>query len=179
MHNFIHIAQSGGKTYEIPVSVVVQHRASHCHKNNPEEFPTLAAAVTDTMELFKDDSREIQKWCTEHMSWDDVVIHAMMIRYTPPAQHWHEGEWSYHEHNAITGELDGAGVMEAPLEFVAHTMMAARQTCNVTVLNDSNGAAFGAVVVVLGPPPVISAYVGAIQFTADRLTADAAAPATH
>ena len=179
MKQFIQISQPSGHVYEIPVAVVAADRAKCMLELHPDEFATIEAAMADTSELFKDDARDIQDWCQNNMNWSDLEQHSRLIRFTPPDTAWHVGEWSYQDYRALVGELDGAAIMKSPVEFVATVMAEARQLCNVTVLNDQEGQPFGAIVIVVGAPPVIGAYITALQITGDQITAVPAGTPTH
>ncbi len=69
--------------------------------------------------------------------------------------------------------------MKSPIELVVTTMVEASQLCNITVLNGDNGAPFGAVVVIIGAPPVIGAFVSTLQYTSEQLTNGATLAPTH
>lgn len=171
MKQFFQIKQPSGHVYEIPVAVVVKNRADTMMALHSDEFATPEEATTDTIDLFKDDAREIQVWCAGNMNWSDLEQHARLVRFTPPDTAWSEGDWSYHEYHALVGELDGASIMKSPVEFVATVMTEAQQLCNVTVLNDNEGQPFGAVVMIVGAPQVVGAYITALQITGDQITA--------
>ena len=104
---------------------------------------------------------------------------ARLVRFTPPDIDLQHGEWSYHDHRAISGELDGASIMKAPIEMVVTTMVEASQLCNITVLNGENGSPFGAVAVIIGAPPVIGAFVSTLQYTSEQLTKGTPLVPTH
>lgn len=171
MKKFLQIAQPSGRVYELPVSVVAEHRAKAMIALHPDEFATPEAAMEDTIELFKDDAREIQDWCQNEMNWSDLEQHARLVRFTPPDAPWGNGEWSFSDYPAMVGELDGEAIMKSPVEFVATVMTEARQLCNVTVLNNQEGQPFGAVVMIMGSPSVVGAYITALQITGDQITA--------
>jgi hypothetical protein len=178
---FFQIAQPSGHVYEIPVAVVANHRAAYYHANNPDEFPTLESAMVDTVELFKDDAREIRDWAGNNMNWPDLERDAKLIRFTPPAtDSWFEGEWSYHEHRAIMGELDGAAIMLSPVEAIVTAMQESAQVCNVTVLNAQDGKAFGAVAVIMGGQQVVDIFLNTLTQTTNHIAGGATEPApTH
>jgi hypothetical protein len=179
MKSFFQINSPTGHVYELPVSVVAEHRANTMLELHSDEFATLEEAMADTSELFKDDLFSIKDWCQNNMNWSDLEQHSRLIRFTPPDTAWPEGEWTYHGYRAVVGELDGAAIMKSPVEFVATVMAEAQQLCNVTVLNDQAGNPFGAIVVIVGAPPVIGAYIKALQITGDHITAAPAGAPTH
>lgn len=177
---FVHIHQPNGCVFEIPVEVIAANRAAYYHdKFKESEFPTLESAREDTDGLFADDAYEIKDWAANNMNWDELQQHARLVRFTPPDMQWQDGEWTYHEHRSITGELDADTVMKVPLELVATTMIEAQQLCNVTVLNAQDGKPFGAVAVVIGSPEVVQAYLTTLGFTTQQLTQGQPAPAVN
>lgn len=179
MKQYIQLAQTSGRVYEIPVSAVAENRAKVMLELHPDEFANIDAAMADTVELFKDNLYDIRDWASNNMNWPDLEQHARLIRFTPPESQFHEGEWTYHDHPAIIGELDGQSIMESPLEALAAVMMESRQICNVTVLNAKDGQPFGAIAVILGPPNVVAAYITTLQFTGDQITAGQSAAPIH
>lgn len=179
MKQYIQLSQTSGHVYEIPVAAVAENRAKTMQELHPDEFANIEAAMADTVELFKDSLYDIKDWASNNMNWSDLEPHARLIRFTPPETQFHEGEWTYHDHRAITGEMDGASIMQSPLEATVATMIEAQQLCNVTVLNAEDGKPFGAVAVIVGPPQVVSAYINTLKFTGDQLTAGAAPVPTH
>jgi len=180
MKTFIQIAIPSGHVYEIPVAAVANNRAAYYHASHSDEFPTLESAMEDTIEVFKDDLYNIKDWASGNMNWEDLEPHARLIRFTPADTPWHEGEWTYHDHRAMVGELDGAMIMQSPVEFVAQTMMESHQLCNVTVLNTQDGSPFGAVVVIMGTSQVVDAFIATIKYTAEQITGGYLPPeATH
>lgn len=177
--NFVHIHQPNGCVFEIPVDVIAANRAAYYHDKFKESmFPTLELARENTDGLFVD-AYEIHFWAKNYMNWSDLEQHARLVRFTQPDMKWHYGEWTYHEHRSITGELDADTVMKAPLELVATTMIEAQQLCNVTVLNTQDGKPFGAVAVVIGSPEVVQAYLTTLGFTTQQLTQGQPAPAVN
>lgn len=173
MKAFFQITQPTGHVYEIPVAVVAENRAKTMLGLHPDEFTTIESAMEDTTALFNEDAREIKDWASNNMNWPDLERHAKLIRFTPPENQWFEGEWSYHDHKAIMGELNGDAVMKSPVEFVATTMIESAQLCNVTILNSETGKPFGGVAVFIGSPQVVDSYIATLTHTTNHLTGGA------
>lgn len=170
MKPYIQISLSTGHVYEISSEVIANHRAAYYHgKLKESEFPTLESALKDSREYFAD-SDEIFDWAQNNMNPEDYLSSARLVRFTPPKQDFVNADWSAHEAQAISAELDGAQVLQQPVEAVMSAMAASRQICNITVLNGPTGAPFGAAVMVLGDNNTVGAFVTALQFTADQLT---------
>lgn len=180
MKTFIQLAAASGHTFEIPVAVVANHRAATMLKLHPDEFDTLESAMVDTIELFKDSLYDIKDWATNNMNWTDIEPNARLIRFTPPEFDFvNDGEWTFHEHRAITGELDAATVMQSPVELVVTTMAEASQICGITVLNNADGEAFGAIAVITGGPGVVSAFIAALSHTVEQIAPGATQAQAH
>lgn len=171
MKTFIQLTTPTGHVFEIPTSVIANNRAAAMLKAHPDEFSDLAAAMADTTGLFDDDSWSIKDWAANNMNWDELKSVAKLVRFNPPTEaSWHEGEWSYHDHPALMGELDGEQIMKQPVELVMHTMATSGQLCNVTVLNDINGEPYGAFALMIGNAAVINTYIAGLQFVGEQLT---------
>ena len=170
MKAFIQIALAAGQVYEIPVAAVASSRAQAMLELHADEFPTIVEAMGDTVELFNDDMGQVRDWALNNMNWNDLEPVARLVRFTPPDLDLQAGEWTYHDHRAITGELDGATVMKSPVELVATVMMESQQLCNVTVLNGADGEPFGAVAVIIGSKQIVGAYLNTLKFTGDQIT---------
>lgn len=178
MKQFFQVASTSGHVYEVPVAVVAANRAAAMLELHPDEFPTIKESMEDTVELFKDDIGQVRDWAMNQMNWaPDIEKHARLIRFTPPSAPWGEGEWSYHDHRAITGELDAATIMSSPVEFVVSVMAESSQMCSVTVLNNEAGDPFGAVVVVNGDSGIVNSFVQTLKYTADHISKTIAADA--
>lgn len=172
---FIHLTLPTGHVYEIPVEPIAKNRAQAMLKAHPDEFADIDAAMEDTNGLFADDNWNIKDWAANNMNWSEIVRFAKLVRYTPPTdRQWHEGEWSYTDHQALLGELDGSTLMAQPVELVMHTMASAQQLCNVTVLHGDEKQPYGAFVMIIGHAPVLQQYMTALQFVTDRITPQAA-----
>ena len=69
---------SNGDVYEIPVSAIATHRATHyAHEFNNDIRVSLDE---DTIPLFKSDLYEIEDWAKNNMNWVDVVKHAKRVK---------------------------------------------------------------------------------------------------
>jgi len=176
MKSLIQIALPTGHVYEVPVAVVASSRAKTMLELHADEFSTIEAAMEDTVELFNDDMGQVRDWALNQMNWTDIEPVARMIRFSPPAIDLQAGEWTYHDHHALTGELDGATVMKSPVELVATVMAESQQLCNVTVLNGPDGEPFGAVAVITGAKPIVEAYLTTLRFTGEQIMAGATQP---
>jgi len=176
MKSFFQIALASGQTYELPVAAVASSRAQAMLDLHPDEFDTIVEAMADTVELFKDDLGQVRDWALNNMQWTDLEPVARLIRFAPPELDMQAGEWSYHDHRALTGELDGATVMKSPVELVATVMAESEQLCNVTVLNSVDGEPFGAVAVIMGGKQIVTAYLNTLRFTGDQIMAGVQAP---
>lgn len=170
MKQFIQIAATTGHVYEIPVAAIAANRAQTMLAMHSDEFKTIEEAMADTVELFKDSLYDIKDWATNNMNWSDLETHTRLIRFNPPAFDFvNDGEWTYHDHRAMNGELDAATIMKSPVEFVASTMAEARQICGVTVLNNEQGESFGAIAMIIGEPEVIKVFVSTLTYTAEQI----------
>lgn len=171
MKAFLHITTPAGHVYELPTEPIAQHRAKAMLELHKDEFADIEAALADTRELF-DDSYQIKDWASNNMNWSDLSDAARLIRYTPPGDGdlWFNGEFSYHDHQAMMGELDGATLMKQPVELVLNTMALSQQLCNVTVLNGPDGAPYAALALIIGNQPIIGSYVTALQFVGNQIT---------
>lgn len=168
MKQFMHLTTPRGLVYEIPTEIIAQHRAKIMRELHPSEFPDDASAMEDTRELF-DDEYQIQDWAANNMNWPELGKHARLIRLLPSTDAWHEGEWTSHDTPALLGDVDGETIMSNPLELSINVMAASGQACNVTLLHDDNSQPYAAVAVMVGPNPVLSQYVQALQFVTGRL----------
>ena len=174
MKPFIQIQLNTGHVYEVPTEAIVQNRAAYYHAERAAEFPTLQDAIDDTRGLF-DDATEIKEWAANNMNWDELLPVAKLVRYSPPeVQAWNEGEWTYHDHQALLSELDGETLMGQPVELVLHTMAAHRQLCNITLMNGSDGKACAALALIIGSEPVLSSYLSGLNYISEQLAAMAA-----
>lgn len=178
MKPYIQIALSTGHVFEIATQVIAENRAKAMQELHKDEFATLDEALADTVELFED-NYQVRDWALNNMNPEDYMPTARLVRFTPPEQDFNSAEWSHHDNRAMMGELDGQQIMRQPVEAVLSTMAMSNQIANVTVLNGSDGAPFGAMALFIGNQNVIGAYVTAIQFTTERILGDAPAPATH
>ena len=180
MKQFIQITKHTGHVYEIPVSVIAEHRAAAMLAAHPDEFADMAAAMEDTTGLFKDDSWNIKDWAANNMNWPDVQRHAKLIRFTPPDEgQWYDGEFTYHDMPAMMGELDGDTLMSQPVELVMTTMALQRQLCNATILQGANGEPYGAFVMIFGDRPIINTYMNALRYVGDQITGQQAQTPAH
>jgi len=70
-----------GNEWDIPVEVVIRHRAQRfAHKFRGNVSRSMAE---DTLPLFRD-PQEIIKWASTQMRWRDVVSHARLVRTSIP-----------------------------------------------------------------------------------------------
>lgn len=178
MKPFIQIKLNTGHVYEVPTELIAQNRAAYYHGERPDDFPTLQSALEDTRGLF-DDSSEIKEWVMGNMNPDEVLPHAKLVRFTPPDTNdaWNEGEWSYHDGQAMIGEVDGDTIMRQPLEATLNVMAASAQICNVSILQSPNGAPQAAVALILGDNAVLSPFVLALQHVANQFAPAQMVPA--
>jgi|GEM_PF-842880 len=177
MKKFIQITMATGHVFEIPTSVVASNRATAMLALHPGEFADLAAAEADTAELFEDDSFPIQDWAQNNMHWHELSNHAKLVRVPSNRDDngWPNVEFSFHDHPALMGDLDGDQIMSQPVELVMHTMATSGQLCNVTVLNGSDGQPYGAFALMFGNRAVIDSYIMGLQFVGEQLTKGAQA----
>lgn len=173
MKAFIQIALAAGHVYELPTEVIAQHRAKTMQELHPREFKTIDEAMSDTRELFAYDS-EISYWARNNMNPSDYLHAARLVRYTPPIQDFANATWSHSDQPAIIAELDGAAIMQQPVEAVLTAMAVSNQLVNVTVLNNDAGEAFAAMALMIGNEQVIGTFAKALEITANHL----ATPAT-
>lgn len=173
MKQFTQITLATGHVYELPTEVIAQHRAEVMQRLHTSEFPTLESALADTHEVFQDHS-EISDWAQNNMNPDDYLHAARLVRYTPPIQDFANANWSHSDQPAIIAELDGAAIMQQPVEAVLTAMAVSNQLVNVTVLNNDAGEAFAAMALMIGNEQVIGAFAKALEITANHL----AKPAT-
>lgn len=111
-----------------------------------------------------------------NMNWSDLEQHARLIRFTPPdMREWYTGEFSYHDLPSMLGEVDGASLMQQPLELTLNVMAASGQLCNISVMNAPDGQPFAAVAVMLGNNAVLNPFLTALQYVAGQFAP--AAPA--
>lgn len=75
--------------WDIPVEVIVAHRAIYYFQNHKDEFPTIVDANNDTWELFNSDDYEIEDWAANNMNWDDVKLMAKKVE--EPTVDYQEG----------------------------------------------------------------------------------------
>ena len=177
MKPFVQIALSTGHVFEVKTEVIARDRAAAMLANHPDEFANLDEALVDTVELF-DDADEIRDWALNNMNPPEYIGGARLIRFVAPEQDFDTAEWSFHDHNAIMGELDGEQILRQPVEAVLSVLAAAGQLCNVTVLNGDDGKPFGMLAVVIGNEPIIGAFISTLQYTAGQLS-DGAPTLTH
>jgi hypothetical protein len=168
MKPFIQIALATGHVYEVSTDVIADDRAAAVLSESPSKFVSLKDALDDTAKLFADESNIIL-WA-RGMNPDNYLHSARLVRFTPPAKDFAGAQWSIHDAPAMSGELDGDQVMDQTVEAVMSTMSASRQFCNISVLNNQQGEPFGAAVLILGDNRAVSAFVTALNFTADQLT---------
>jgi hypothetical protein len=180
MKAYTQIALPTGHFYELPTEVIAQHRAAAMQKLHPDEFATLDAALEDSRGLFAESHPDIRDWALNQMNQDEVLAHARLVRFTPPKQYLHEGEWSYSDMPAMSGEIDGANIMQHTVESVLSVMAVSQQLCNVTVLNGPDGKPHAAIALMIGNEKIIGAYLTALSFVGEQITGGATAPAvTH
>lgn len=168
MKPYVQIALSTGHVFEVATETIAAHRAKIMLELHPSEFADLDASLADTREVF-DDALEVRDWALNNMRPEEYVSSARLVRFVPPEQDFNTAEWSFHDHNAIMGELDGDKIMRQPVEAVLSTLAAANQLCNVTVLNGVDGKPFAMMSLVIGNENVIGAFVTALRFTADKV----------
>lgn len=180
MKPFIQIKLNTGHVYEVPTELIAHNRAAYYHGTRPDDFPTLQSALEDTRGLFGD-STEIKEWVMGNMNPDEVLPHAKLVRFTPPDTNdaWNEGEWSYHDGQAMIGEVDGDTIMRQPLEATLNVMAASAQICNVSIINSMEGQPLAAVAVILGDNAVLSPFVVALQHVAGQFSAPQIAAASQ
>lgn len=166
MKPIIQLSFPSGHVYVAASQVIAENRAKTMLELHPDEFPDLASAMTDTVELF-DDSDQIRDWGLNQMNFGE--LNAELVRYTPPEINAQEAEWDYIDHPPVMGELDGETLLRQPTELTLRTMAASRQMCNVTALNDADGRAYAAVVLVIGSESVIGTYINAMKTVTDHL----------
>lgn len=167
MKSFIQLSMPNGMVIEIPTQTIADNRAKAMLEAHPDEFKNLTEAMEDTVGLFTDDSWNIQDWAANNMRWSDLQNHARMIRFIPPDMStWHDGEFSYHDHPGMLGEVDGESIMRQPLELTLNVMAASSQICNVSVLNHDNGEPFAAVAIIVGNNAVLNPFMIALQHVA-------------
>ena len=179
MKSIVHITLATGHVFELPLAAIAANRAAVMLELHKDEFSDMEAAMGDTVELFNDDLWNAKDWACNNMNWSDLEPHARLVRFTPPKIDIHEGEWTYHDHPALVGELDAETILQSPVEFVVTTMAASKQLCNVTVLNAQDGKPFGLIALMYGTPEVISTYLSGLQTIGNALTATDPIPATH
>lgn len=179
MKPFLHLTLPNGMVFEIPTQVVADNRAKAMLEAHPDEFKNLPEAMEDTVGLFTDDSWNIQDWAANNMNWSDLQNSARMIRFTPPdMSEWNNGEFSYHDHPGMLGEVDGDSIMRQPLELTLNVMAASSQVCNVSLLGNDNGQPFAAVAVMIGDATVLQPFIIALQHVAGQIAGTSqAAPA--
>lgn len=175
MKKFLQITMSNGHVYEVPTSVIADNRATAMAALHPGEFATLSDAKEDTTALFDDDSFQIEDWAKNQMNWSEIVPHAKLIRALPRSSGWPNVEVTYHDHQALLGELDGDVIMSQPVELIMHTMATSGQLCNVTVLNGQDGKPYAAMALMFGNEAVINSYLTGLQFVGQQLTMGAQA----
>lgn len=171
MKPFIQISLPTGHVYEITTAVIAQHRAKFYFDISEEgEFPTLEASLADTIEVF-DDASEIRNWAMIHMDMNQLAATSRLVRFTAPSHDWQAADWSYHDHNAMMGELEADHIMSSPVEAVLSTMAASNQLCNVTVLNGDDSKPYAAMALIIGNEPIICTFVAALQFAGEHVSA--------
>lgn len=170
MKKFLQITLASGHVYEVPTYAIAINRASAMLTAHPDEFSALSDAMEDTTALFAEDSFSIEDWAKNQMSWDDLRPHAKLIRALQTETGWPNVEITYHDHQALLGELDGATIMTQPVELVMHTMATSGQLCNVTVLNGEDGLPYAAMALMFGNQAVINSYITGLQFVGQQLT---------
>lgn len=168
MKQFIHITLPSGHVYEIPTAVIANNRAAYYAENRKDEFPTLQAALEDTIGLF-DDATEIAEWAANNMNWDEIEPNARLIRYINKPTPWHEGEWSFHDQPALTGDIGDDDILKVPVELVLHSMVARRMLCNVTVLNGPDGEPYAALAMILGNRPILNTYMRGLEIMGNSI----------
>lgn len=177
MKPFIQLTLSSGHVFEVPTEVIAQDRAKVMQSLHPLEFPKLEDALTDTRELFED-SYEVREWALNNMDHEDYISVSRLIRFVPQELPISSAEWSYHDHPATMGEMDGEQILRSPVEAVISSMANANQLCNVSVLNDKDGAPFALLALCHGSPKEIAMFITGLQFISERATNDAGAPST-
>lgn len=84
----LYVTMPDGSEWAVKVTDIVANRAAYYHVHHKDEFPTLAAAMLETEELFKDDY-EVADWAASNMNWGDVADRAEFV--SPPPQLSSEG----------------------------------------------------------------------------------------
>ena len=179
MKSIIHIALATGHVYELPLAAIAAHRAAVMLELHKDEFENMEQAMADTVELFNDDLWNAKDWACNNMKWSDLDSHARLIRFNPKTIDISDGDWTYHEHPALMGELEAETIMQSPVEFVVTTMAASKHMCNVTVLNAEDGQPFGLVVLVHGTPEVTNEFLNGLQAIGNAIAGDTPASPTH
>lgn len=172
MKPFIQITLPTGQTYEINTAVIAGHRAAAMCME-PGKFPDLDAAMAETLEVFEDDG-EVITWAQNQMVPADYMGSARLVRFAPPEPDYKAATWVLSEHKALLGEIEASMIMASPVEHVLTIMAASRQLCNVTVLNDEDGAPYAALALIIGPPNVLGAYINTLDFTGRQITGEQA-----
>jgi hypothetical protein len=152
----------------LATAIVANNRAAFYHNERNDEFPTMEAALQDTTGLFED-SREITDWLMGNMNPDEYMPHARLVRFTRPGLDPNDAEITYHDAQALIGQLDEATVLDLPVEMVLSAMAVHNRLCQMAVLNDDKGQPNVALVFIQGGPPVIQFYQGGIQELTDAV----------
>lgn len=173
MKPFLQIKFADGSIYEVPTSIIAQDRAEYYFENNKDEFATIEDAMTDTTELFASDEYEITDWAQNNMNWAEVVPHARMIGYEPPAKDWANADITMHDASAVIEPIgDNEDILCLPLEFAMMRIAQARNICNQIIYHNDEGRALGALVLIQGGPTVVNFYTAGLNRLTEALAAD-------
>jgi len=74
------VTMSNGETWEIPVTVIAESRASYYSKEFDGDVQE--SLIKDTLPLFSSDNYEIEDWAKNNMDWDDIEDEAKLISST-------------------------------------------------------------------------------------------------
>lgn len=169
MKPFIRIAFPAGHVYELPTELVARNRAQAMQQLHPQTFPTVEAALEDTVEYFREDQLAVEDWAKSNMNWDEIQPHARLIRFNPPpVDHVNGCEWSQHDDRGLMAELSD-NIAEMPVELVLNTMALNNQLVSINVLQH-DGQAFAALAMIIGSKPVIDTYIQTLDFTTKMLS---------
>lgn len=161
MKQFIRVLLPTGHLYEIPAQAIAENRAAYYHQAMADEFPTLDAALQDSIALFEDNT-EIREWALNNMNVEELMKPARLVRYTQPEQDFAGGDWSFEDAGAIIPQLESQSMLAMPLEMALAAMAAHRNLCQVLTINSADGQPQAAVVVIQGGPAIVGTYVGAL-----------------
>lgn len=78
-----------GSKWDIPVSVIAEHRANHYKKEFDGNLER--SLKEDTIPLFEEDEFEIEDWAANNMDWSDVARFATRASFVPEEVDYQEG----------------------------------------------------------------------------------------